>query len=894
MPKRGIRRYLQLPRSWRRVQSDVDAEIAFEIEMRVRDLTNQGLTEEEARRRAIAEFGDVEATRRYCAELDARTETAERRSNSLADLAADLAHAARGMRRNPAFALVVLLTLALGIGVNTTVFSVVRRILIAPLPYRDPQQLVRIYTAPTAGRDTDKVSAIELHQLAGASRVLAGVTAFGNLGVTVYDDGQAAVGWSTASVAPNFFDLLGVKPALGRGITAADAVTGAQPVVVISDSLWRSAFGGDPRVLGRRVMLDSRDFIIVGIMPAKFVSPTFRADVWKPLDLDIMMRVPQMSRAPIWRGIARVRAGVPEAALTSALATLHARLASDYPLLAHVGAMRAVPVRDAMVGRAGTALVILMAAALVVLVATCVNVAGLFLSRAAARRHELGVRAALGAGRGRLVRQLLAESATYGVAGGAAGVLLAYATKNAFVRLTATMLPAMGAIRIDAPVLLFASLISIGSGVAFGILPAFWVTRLDLKDSLAGSGGRTASHSRARARRGRILVAAQMSLAIVLMVGAGLLLRTFVRLIRTDVGYSTDSRVLNVGIGLSSRRYPDRNARMAVMHDLIARMRALPRVQAAGYTPVPAWQGGWMSVPLQVEGQPDDAASARMVQYATATEGYFAAAGIPILSGRAFRADDRAGAPPVALVSASVARRFGPGGNALGARIRIPTRAQSDSSADVREIVGIVADVRPKVTDDIVPTVYVPEWQDFGGGGELAIRVASGDAAALLPRIRRLVHEVDPRIPLLGPRTSRDVLHASIAQQQVTMVLMATFALLALTLASLGVYSVTAYSVTARTREFGIRAALGAQRSSVLMLVLRQGLATTLAGIAAGLVLAALLSRVLASLLVGVSSHDAATFVAAPLLLAGVAMAACLLPARAATSVEPVEALRTE
>lgn len=894
MRKRGVRRYLQLPRSWRRVQSDVDDEIAFEIDMRVRELRSHGVAEDEARRRALAEFGDVEATRRYCAELDAQTEASERRASTLADLGGDLAHAARGIRRHPAFALVVLATLALGIGVNTTVFSVVRRILIAPLPYRDPQQLVRIYTVPSANRDSDKVSAVELNELATASRSLSGVAAFGNLGRTIYDDGQAAVGWSTASVSANFFDLLGVKPALGRAITAYDVTSGARPAVVISDSLWRAVFGADPSVLGKVITLDSRDFTIVGIMPADFISPTFRADVWRPLNLAWFTTNPQARFAPIWRGVARVRSGVSDAALASELQLLHARLSAEYPVLAKVGAMRAVPLHKAMVGRAGSVLLIVMAAALAVLLATCANVAGLFLSRAAARRHELGVRAALGAGRLRLVRQLLTESALYGLVGGALGVLVAYATKNLFVRVTDTMLPAMGTIRIDAPVLLFAAVAAIGSGIAFGILPAFAATRLDLKDSLMDTGGRSASQSRGRTRRSRILVAAQMALAIVLMVGAGLLLRTFVRLTHTDVGYITDARVLNFGIGVSSRRYPDRSAAMAVVQRLIARVQSLPGVEAVGYTPVAAWQGGWMSVPVHIEGRVDDGSAPPSAQYATATESYFAAAGIPILHGRVFTADDRTGAPPVAVISASVARRFWPRGGAIGARIRVPTRTQPDSTADVREIVGIVGDVREKVTDDIMPTVYVPEWQDFGGGGEVAVRLHSGDAASLIPAIRRVVHPVDPLIPVLFPWTSREILNASIAQQQVAMMLMSTFALLVLTLASLGVYGVTAYSVSARTREFGIRAALGAQRSSVVWLVLRQGLTTTLAGIAAGVVLASMVSRVLGTLLVGVSSHDALTFTAAPLILVCVATAACLLPARAATSVQPVEALRTE
>jgi putative ABC transport system permease protein len=778
--------------------------------------------------------------------------------------------------------------------VNTAVFSVVRRVLIAPLPYRVPEQLVRLYTVPaTADADYDKLSAAELAQLASDSKSLSALTAFGNYGSFTYDDGRIAEAWQTAAVAPNFLDVLGVTPLRGRGISMDDVARGAPPVAVISYSLWQRTFAGDTAVIGRTVQLNARGYTIVGIMPPDFVSPTFTADAWLPLNLPGLMRATgPFSHAPIWRAVARVRDGVSAAALASDLALVRARTQALYPDI-KLGVVRPVVLRDAMVGRARTVLLVVMAAALLVLLVTCVNVAGLFLSRAAARQRELGVRVALGASRSRLLRQLLTESVVYGIAGGGAGIALAFFTRNALIQEAAASLPPMGDIRIDMVVLAFAAALSIGSGIAFGVLPAFAATHVDVSASLGGGTARGASQGHARVRGGRVLVAAQMALAVMLMVGAGLLLRTFVGLVRTNVGYSADSHTLTFGFTLPSARYPDADARAAVARSLLARIRALPGVEHAGYTAVAPWQGGMMSVPFRIEGRPTDATAVPRIEFASITDDWLESVRVPVIQGRGVSADDRAGTAPVALVSASVARRFWPNASPIGAHIRIDTRNHADSSAEVREIVGVVGDVRPRFTEDIVPTVYVPEWQDFRGGGSFALSTR-GDALALLPAVRAGVHDVDPLVAVGYPRTLRDVLRGSIAQQQLAMTLMVVFAALALALSALGVYSVMAYTVTSRAREFGIRLALGARRGAVLGLVLRQGMATALVGIACGLGVATVASGAIEKLLVGVSTHDATTFLAAPLLVLIVAIGACVIPARAATHVQPVDALRSD
>jgi putative ABC transport system permease protein len=895
MTRRGIRRFLQLPRSAQRIRADIDEELRFDIDMRTRDLMRAGVPEADARGRAVQEFGDVEATRRYCEALDLQAAADARRSDLLNDLRGDLLIAWRAMRRAPAFAVVVLVTLALGIGANTTVFSVVRRVLIAPLPYRAPDELYRLYTTPSAvDGDDDKLSAVVIDALAHDSHTLSAVTMFGNTGGGTYTDAQTAEVWKTAQVALNFFDVFGVRPVLGRTFVQDDVAPGAPRVMMLTHALWQRAFGGDTRVIGRHIKLSEVDYLVVGVLRASFVGPTFDADALSPLPFAAILQrsqSPRMVQSRSWRALVRVRPGVTDAALQADLASFRMSMQARYPDLKNVGVVRPVPLRAAMVGNARAILILVMSAASLVLVIACVNIAGLFLSRATAKRRELGVRAALGAGRARLIRQVLTESAMYGVLGGVAGIALSVVLMRMLLAIAGSTLPHVGEIRIDAAALAFAAVISIGCGLAFGLLPAIAATRVDLRDALGDGGIRAASQGRGGVRGSRVLVATQLAFAVVLLVGAGLLMRTFVSLTHTPLGYGVDANTLAFRVNLPYARYRDTTTRGALVSSLVSRIHGMPNVQSVGYTSGAPWSGGIMNEGFRVEGRTTDGA-APSVQYSTASDEYFSAIGIALRAGRVFTPADRKGAPLTMVVSESVARRFWPNESPIGAYARLGSGAPDDNSPPY-EIIGVVADVRARVLTDIVSVVYVSERQWPGYGGEFVVRTGS-DPKALVPAIKNIVHDLDPNLPVISPRTLREVLRESIARQTMAMALMAAFAALAVLLAALGVYSVMAYGVASRTREFGIRTALGAERRSIVALVLRQGLSTAGVGVAIGLVVAATASGYAATLLVGVSPHDVPTFVAAAAVLAVVAVLACFIPARAATRVQPVEALRGE
>lgn len=876
-------RYPDLPRDQQRVQADVDEEIRFDIEMRVRELVAQGAAADEARERAVREFGNVEETRRYCAELDASAERRARRTAWIGDLGEDLALAWRGMRRAPAFAFVVLVTLAMGIGANTAIFSVVRRLLIDRLPYAASDELVRVY-------GSDFLTPRELADLATAPS-LAGVAAFGSLGGVTYYGDESTEMFSIASVTPNFFGVLGARAHLGRTIGGEDLAPDAPPAVLLSDAVWKSVYGGDPRAVGRQIQLGAVSRTIVGVMPPDFVSPTFVAEVWIPLDLRAATADPVRSRMNrAFRGVARLRGGASLERARSDAATIANRWHDERTGSADAITPRLVPLRDAMVGDVGRALVAVMGAAVMVLVITCINIAGLFLARATARRREIAVRAALGAGRGRLIRQLLAESALYGLAGGALGVGLAFATRNALSVVAATALPRFGEIHIDAALLATAAVVSILCGIGFGLFPAFAATRVDLRGSLVDA-GRSSSSGAARTRGRQVLVTAQIALAIVLMVGAGLLLRSFASLVTSDLGYSSDEHVLTFRVQAPPSLAPGQEARNAFFVDLLSRIHALPGVRSAGFTNIGPWNGPNAVSPRTTAGSPDDA-NVMSAMYMPATEEYFAAVGTKIIRGRSIRSDDRPNGTAVALISDKLARNLFPRGDAIGSRILF--EGANESADQWREVIGIVADVRAHAGREPTPAVYVSDWQeDLSRRPEFVVRT-TGNATLLIPALRGMLREVSPRSPLLFPRTLRAVMHTYIAPQELAMTLFSVFATLALGLAALGVYAVMAYIVAARTREFGIRTALGAGRASVVLLVLRQGMLAACVGCVAGLVLAIGAARLIERLVSDVPTHDVLTFVAAPSVLLVVTLAACLVPARTAVRVQPVEALRAE
>jgi putative ABC transport system permease protein len=890
----GVARYLRLPRSASRIRDDIDEELRFDIEIRARDLRALGVSAEEAERRASREFGDLDGTRRYCEEIDMQIEADVRWSHTFDDLRSDLLIALRGMRRTPVFAAVVLLTLALGIGANTAVFSVVRRVIIAPLPFRSPNELYRLYTTPSAtDGDFDKVSAVELNDLAAQSRTLAGVTLFGNYSGVTYADDHSTESWQSVSVAPNFFDVLGVRPELGRTFGPGDFVASAPNAVMLAHQVWQRVFGGDPGVIGRSIEASGARFTVVGVLPENFVGPTFNADILRPLNVDGVMRNARFARSRVWRSVVRAKPGVSPAQLRSELATLQPRIQTAYPEIKHAGVFVATPLHEAIVGGAGPVLRVVMGGALMVLLAACVNIAGLFVARAASRRRELGVRTALGAAQGRLVRQVVAETLLYGVAGGSIGVMLAIVLKSGLLHIAGPMLPPLGEATIDGAAFTFALVASLVCGVAFGLLPALATTRVDVRDALADSGSRSASRGAAAARTSRLLVSVQVGFAVVLVVGAGLLVRTFKTLVDTDLGYATTSHQATFFLGLGAR-YRDPAAQGAFVETFLQRVHALPGVTAAGYTVTGPWNGSWRTIHFHLAGQAEPASEPSSAVLATASAEFFTATGIPVRRGRGFNAGDHLGTAPVAVISESMARKYWPNSNPIGTRIRLDWYSVNPGDSTMaREIVGVVSDVKENALSDAAATVYVSAEQAQIYGSAFVVRT-SGDAKGLLKAIAETVHGLDPRVPLVSPRSLSDVLSGLVRRQNVAMVLIAAFAALAVLLAGLGVYGVMAYSVAARTRELGIRSALGASRLSIVSLVLRDGLATTSLGLAGGMMVALAMPRLVSSLLVGVSARDPLSYAGALLVLGVVALVACALPARAAARVEPVEALRLE
>jgi predicted permease len=887
------RRLFQLPwRTARRIRADVDAEIRFDLDMRTAELVEQGIPEADARRQALAEFGNLEQTRDYCASLDDAGQRAEGRAEWLAEAAQDARVLWRGMLRARCFALVVLVTIALGIGANTAVFSVVRTVLLERLPYRQPDQLVRLYgTSPGNPDARGMLTPVEIGAMQ-QSPALSGVGVWGWFSGVTYVGDRSTEAWQSVQVSPDFFRVLGVRAWLGRTIDARDVGADAVPAVILTYSVWQQAFGGDSTVVGREIRLSGHNITVVGILPPNFVSPDRAPEVWLPLDLRTLYRDPvaaEHQRA--YRAVGRLASGVRREALATALDVAAHRIRDAHPALENEAPVAAVPLHDDMVAEVRPALLAVMGAAALVLALACLNLAGFFLSRALARQRELATRAALGAGRGRLVRQLLAESAILALAGGALGVAFAFWVKPALFGAGRVMMPSMGAAHIDLAVLAFAFAISVASALAFGLMPALVGTRFNLQGSLAAV-SRTASGGLTVRHMGRLLVAVQVALAVVLLIGAGLLARTLAALERTGVGYDTSARVLTFAVALTPAQYADPARQTTFFHEFLTRVSALHGVRAAGTVVVAPWLGYTAGGPdsLVTEDGTDIARGTGMASRVTVSPGYFTALSIPLRRGRGFTPLDRADAPFVAIINESMARTLWPGTNPLGRRIR-----SGSQRAPWMQIVGVVGDVRPFPWAEPPATVYVSSLQQPQGWGTVVVR-SDGDPRALVPQIRGVLHDIDPTLPIpsAGVETMDEMFAKMLARQRLPMFFSGAFAVLALVLAALGVYSIMAYSVTARQKEFGIRTALGARQSNVLALVVRQGMTMAIIGAVAGLLVAGASTRLLSGLLIGVTPHDPATFAVVPLVLLAVSGVACFVPARRAMSVDPLEALRAE
>jgi len=813
----------------------------------------------------------------------------------------DLRFALRNLRQRPGFTALTALTLALGIGATSAIFSVVNGVLLRPLPYDQPAGVVLVHTRleGTPGRE---LSLPEFFDLREQSRSFSRVAAFANGSLTLTGSGtpeRLQAGYVTAEAFP----VVGVSPARGRGFSAEEDLPGRPPVVVLSDGLWRRRFGADPEVVGRTLILDDVPTTVLGVMPPGFQLPTHFAgpgmELWTLLRLD--PSVDRSERGWHWLTVlGRLRPGVDVEAAGRETASLMAGMLQRFPNEYDADFTGSVsPAIDVLVGDIRPVILVLMGAVGLLLLIACANVASLVLARAEARHREIALRAALGARAGRIVRQLLTESAVLAVAGGLLGLVLALWGVRALVAVAPPTLPRLEAIGMDGWVLAFTAVITLTTGMLFGLAPAMQAARADLSLALTEGGrGGSAGLRGQRFRRG--LVVSQIALALVLVASAGLLIQSFARMRGVDPGFVPE-RLLTARVELTPVRYQSNEEIRAFYQRLVERLEAIPGVRSAAVVKaLPMLQlelGDWSFVREGRHSLPPTPSEWNLAYWQTMSPEYFETMEIPVLQGRGLEAGDRLGSPGVAVINRTLARQVWPDGDALGQRILMGGGA---TDSIWRTIVGVVGDVRHRGLDaEPRPEIYLPYAQFPAGTGtpQRTLRIvmrSEGDPVQLTGALRAAVAELDSDLPVGDIQTMEEALGSWAAERRLTMTLVGAFALLALALGAVGVYGVMAHFVGQRTREIGIRMALGAVPREILALVLSQGARLAFLGIAVGLVGAFAATRLLASLLFGVGPTDPTTFLATAAALSVVAGAASVLPAVRAVRTDPVDALRSE
>ncbi|AHG93098.1 permease (plasmid) [Gemmatirosa kalamazoonensis] len=793
----------------------------------------------------------------------------------------DARFAVRTLRARPAFALVALLTLALGIGANTAVYSVVHGVLLSPLPYRDPGRLVGVWPAHFGSNG-------ELEFLQRHARAFdGGVAAFSPGWGISWSRPGGALQLNGARTSTNFFRVLGARPVLGRGFVDGESAAGRDHVVLLSHELWTTAFGADARAVGATMVLDGEPYTVVGVMPP--ATRIFQADaeLWLPLQID--------PASPFYTGgtahfVGRLRAGVTRAAALAELRSLVPPMRSALGYEAAYGRdVDVVPLRDQVVGALRAPLLVLLGAVGFIVLIAASNVGNLLLARAAERRGEIATRVAIGATRARVVRQLLGESAVLAAGGGALGVALGAAGLRALVRLLPADTPRLESVALDVPVLVVCAGVTLAVGLLCGVAPAVVATHPDLRRVARGARGEAGSVAARRARGA--LVVAEVGLALVLVIGAALMLQTLWRLTHVDAGFRT-ANVLTLRVQPTGDAYGTREQRAAYYARVLDRLRAEPGVVTVGalhHLPLTGFD--WHN-DVEIEGQPAaPGATPFRPGFRTALGDYFGTMRVPLLAGRVFDARDDMRAEPVAIVSdAFASARFGSAAAAVGKRLRAQ-RATRDAWA---RIVGVVGSVRHvSLAEAPEPEFYLAASQFPQGATAIVIRTAD-DPRRAARRLHAVVASLDRGVPISDVRPADDLVVTSLAQQRVVMTLLLAFAVVGLALGAIGIYGVVSYAVARRTREIGVRVALGAGRAAVMRGVLGEGLAYASGGIALGLVAAAALTRAMRTLVYGVSPTDPLTFGALALLLAVVACAASWIPARRAARMDPVAALRAE
>lgn len=791
------------------------------------------------------------------------------------------------MRKNPGFVVAAIIILALGIGANTAMFTVASALLLRPFPYHEPQQLVSLNVKE---KSTDYGGTLLRYELVrDRNQSFQSIAAWTNDTFDLTGHGEP-LQVSVARVTPSFFPMLGVQPQLGRVFSEAEGRPDGAHVVMLSDAIWRSRFGGDPDIIGQTVKLDTVPHTVIGVLPADAKFPFVgQADIWTPRYFELTLMSTQRLRLGVGylNFLARLRSGVRLAQGQSDLAVLNQQYRKQNPEAPDADAgveMTASPLRDLVIADLRGRVLMLSGAVALVLLIACANVASLLLSRALTRKHEIAMRTALGASRGVIVRQLLTESILLSLVAGLLGVGAGWGATRALVALSASQLPQGIPITMDLRVLLFAVGVSLLTGVGFGIVPALQLARADLNTTLREEGAST-SAVRERTQLRGLLVVGQVALSLLLLISAGLLLRSFARLLHTNPGFDVRN-VLTMNVSLPTVKYSKPEHQIIFFDEVLRRVSALPGVRNAAISAALPLSAKRIT-PMLPEGQPNVPLGQRpFLDIEAISPQWFAVMRVPLRSGRWFTAADNEQAPKVVIVNEAFVRRFWPEQNPLGKHVIIGRWPQG------AEVVGIAGDIRNNgLAEETRAQVYIPFPQLAWGNMNLLVRT-SVPPKSITSAVRGQISAVDPDQPVTGIQTIEELMDGSRAQPRFTMLLLGVFSLAALALAIIGIYGVLAYSVAQRRHEMAIRLALGAEHGDILRLVVRQGMLLAVAGIAMGLIAALLMTRLMAGLLYDVGAHDGTTFVLAPLIFLGVSLLASYVPARRATKLNPVEALR--
>ena len=799
----------------------------------------------------------------------------------------DLHFGARMLSKNFGFSFAAVCTLALGIGANTAIFTATNALVLRPLPYRDPQQLVSV-DAQDKTKDFG-ITLLRYELVRDRSQSLEAVAAWTSDNANLTGHGEPLQA-PLVRVSPNFFSVLGVQPQLGRTFTENEGRPEGRPVVMISDFMWRSRFGGDRNVIGQAIALDTIPHTVVGVLPAGVQFPFGGvADIWTPRYFEYSLMTTQRLRMGVgYLGIlARLRPGTTLDRADAELAVLNQQYRRENPAAPDADpavVMTAEPLRNLVVGGVRGKVFMLSAAVALVLLIACANVASLLLSRALTRGREIAVRTALGASRGVVMRQLLTESMLLALAGGVLGAGLSWIGTQALVTFGASQLPQGIPIEVDVRVLLFTLICSLLAGIFFGTFPALQLSRLDVNMSLRDE-GRGTSAGQARMQMKSLLVIGQVALSLLLLIGAGLLLRSFGRLMRIDPGFDAHN-VLTMNVSLPTVKYAKPAEQIAFFDEILRRVSVLPGVRSSAISA--ALPLSWKRItPVLPEGQPNVALAQRpFVDIEAISPQWFETMRVPLRAGRAFTAADDSKAPKVVIVNETFAHRYWPNQNPLGRHVMV------GRWPDPAEVIALAADIRNKgLAQDTQAQLYLPFAQLPWGDMNLLVRTLV-PPQSLTSAVRAQISAVDPDQPVAGIQTVDDLVDSSLAQPRFTMLLLGIFSATALALSVIGIYGVLSYWVAQRRYELGIRLALGAQRADILRIVVRQGFMLAIAGIAIGLIAALLLTRLMSSLLYQVGTLDLATFTVTPLLFLSIALLASYLPARSAMSVDPAEALK--